>query len=259
MRGFRFVFGLFAVVFAGLPAFASSPSADVTHLHVQLVVPTDLVAGQQAQAGLYFKLEQGWHIYWKNAGDSGEPPRIHWTLPDGITADELEFPAPKRLPLGPLMDFGYEDEVFFPIALHTAANAKPGAALLDAKAGWLVCREVCIPGKAELQVSRKILAAGAGFDLADKADGDLLQRFQNKLPVALPATAKAVFAPSQTGFKLAILTGQRESSAQFFPSEQNILENPAPQTATPVANGVLLELKKDATLAANARTDCRCG
>ncbi len=66
------------------------------------------------RVGLYFKLEPGWHIYWKNPGDAGEPPHIQWTLPKGITVGPMQFPAPKRLPLGPLMDFGYEDEVLFP-------------------------------------------------------------------------------------------------------------------------------------------------
>ena len=47
-------------------------------------------------------------VYWINAGDSGEPPAAKWKLPAGVTADPLQFPPPKRLPLGPLMDFGYE-------------------------------------------------------------------------------------------------------------------------------------------------------
>jgi thiol:disulfide interchange protein DsbD len=252
MRWFRVFFLLLAGLVLGVSSvslMAASDAADATHLHVQLVAPTDLVAGQAAQAGLYFKLEPGWHIYWKNAGDSGEPPRVRWTLPDGVSADALQFPAPKRLPLGPLMDFGYEDEVLFPIALHAATTAKPGAVALHAKVDWLVCREVCIPGKAELEAGRKILVAGSGFDLLDKPGAELLDRFLGKLPQ--PYTAKAVFAPTATGFKLAILTGQKETAAAFFPSEQNILDNPAPQTAAPVADGVVLELKKDANLTAN--------
>src|SRR5580658_6688650 len=113
MRCFRFLLVLVAVFMAGVAARAASmsasASADAKHLHVQLVVPeTVLSAGEPADIGLYFKLEPGWHVYWKNAGDSGEPPHVQWTLPDGITAGPLQFPAPQRLPLGPLMDFGYE-------------------------------------------------------------------------------------------------------------------------------------------------------
>ncbi len=90
-------------------------------MHVRLIVlPQTLNRGESADAGLYFKIDDGWHVYWKNAGDAGEPPQIHWTLPDGISAGELEFPAPMRLPYGPLMDFGYEDEVLFPFELNVA-------------------------------------------------------------------------------------------------------------------------------------------
>ena len=122
---------------------------------MQLTVPRkELGRGETSNAGLYFKLEPGWHVYWKNAGDSGEPPQIKWTLPAGITAGPLQFPAPQRLPLGPLMDFGYENEVLFPFSFDVAASPKPGPAALHAKVDWLVCREVCIPGKADLEVER---------------------------------------------------------------------------------------------------------
>ena len=116
MRLGRWIVVLFCLLGAGLQARAASSSADAPHVHVQLVLPEGIfMAGSPTEAGLYFKLESGWHVYWKNAGDSGEPPRIKWTLPEGITAGPLQFPAPKRLPLGPLMDFGYEDEVLFPL------------------------------------------------------------------------------------------------------------------------------------------------
>src|SRR5215472_15686459 len=122
MRLIRLIFAFILLLAAALPARAVYSSADAQHLHVQLVVPEPvLVRGHSAKAGLYFKLEQGWHVYWKNAGDSGEPPRMKWTLPDGITSGPLQFPAPKRLPLGPLMDFGYEDEVLFPFTLNVAS------------------------------------------------------------------------------------------------------------------------------------------
>src|ERR1700729_1429652 len=150
MRAFQFVLIFFIAVASTLPGHAVSSQADAAHLHVQLVVPErTLSAGAPADAGLYFKLEPGWHVYWKNAGDSGLPPRMKWTLPPGITAGPLKFPAPKRLPLGPLMDFGYENEVLFPFDLNVAQTAKPGWVLLHAKVDWLVCQASCIPGKAE--------------------------------------------------------------------------------------------------------------
>jgi thiol:disulfide interchange protein DsbD len=247
----RWIFVLSGLLAAGLTARAASNSADVPHVHVQLVVPAGpLNPGESVDAGLYFKLEQGWHVYWKNAGDSGEPPHIHWTLPDGITAGPLQFPAPKRLPLGPLMDFGYEDEVLFPLVIDVSKSAKPGPVALDAKVDWLVCREVCIPGKAELEVQRAVPSA-PGEVIQMAADRDIFNRLSGRLPKPLPANAKAIFQQTPTGFRLAVETGQRESSAEFFPADQNIVDNPAPQKLTPTAKGFVLDLKKDANLTAN--------
>ncbi|MGA2808865.1 MAG: protein-disulfide reductase DsbD domain-containing protein, partial [Terracidiphilus sp.] len=158
MRLSRLIFALPALLAACLPSSALPSSADAPHVRVELLVlPQALNRGVPADAGLYFKIEPGWHVYWKNAGDAGEPPHIRWTLPAGIAAGPLQFPAPRRLPLGPLMDFGYEDEVLFPLALNVAGTANTGPALLHAKVDWLVCQATCIPGKAELEVSRDIL------------------------------------------------------------------------------------------------------
>jgi thiol:disulfide interchange protein DsbD len=251
MRSFRFIFGLILLLAAGVPVWAASSSADVAHLHVQLVVPNPvMVTGNPADVGIYFKLEPGWHVYWKNAGDSGEPPRIRWTLPEGITAGPIQFPAPKRLPLGPLMDFGYEDEVLFPLSLSLDKSAKTGSAVLHAKVDWLVCREVCIPGKAELESSASVVDHMLKDAPPPTPDAEIYKRLLSRLPEPLPSSAKAVFASTATGFQLAVLTGKSEQTAQFFPDEQNLIDNPAPQVASPLGRGVVLTLKKDANLAA---------
>ena len=251
MRLIRLSLTLFSLFVADAAAFAASNSSDALHLHVQLIVPSSaLVRGQTSNAGLYFKLEPGWHVYWKNAGDSGEPPRMKWTLPEGITAGPLQFPAPMRLPLGPLMDFGYEDEVLFPFDLKVGSNAQTGPSLLHAKVDWLVCREVCIPGKAELETTRTVSDA-AGTIASVQPDAALYARLSNRLPQLPPATWKAGFLPTPNGFRLTVLTGQKEAQAAFFPADQNILDNPAPQKLTSTARGLTLDLKKDANLTAN--------
>jgi len=235
-----------------LPAQTASSSADAPHVHVQLVFPQgSLYPNASNDAGIYFKLEPGWHVYWKNAGDSGEPPRIKWTLPEGISAEPLMFPAPKRLPLGPLMDFGYEDEVLFPFKLDVAKTVKAGPAVLHAKVDWLVCREVCIPGKAELEEAIRVFPQEPMVAITSPSDLALFGRLVKLLPSPLPATAKAIFQPTSTGFRLGVDTGQRESTAEFFPADQDILDNPAPQKLTPTPTGFVLGLKKDANLTAN--------
>ena len=248
MRLFRSIFAVSLLLATTLPALALSSAADAPHVRVELLVlPQTLAQGLPAQAGLYFKLEPGWHIYWKNPGDAGLPPHIRWTLPEGVTAGGLQFPAPKRLPLGPLMDFGYEDEVLFPLTLNVAQTAKTGPAALDAKVDWLVCSERCIPGKADLEVNRTVLEQ-AGKTEAAAADSALFSHFAARIPRPLPAGFKVGFLLVKEGFNLTVETGRRETDGTFFPADQDILDNPAPQKLNPTTQGIVLGLKKDASL-----------
>ncbi len=236
---------------AGLVAGAVSNSVDAPHVHVQLVVPDSAFSrGVAADAGLYFKIDPGWHVYWKNAGDAGEPPHMKWTLPEGIAAGPLEFPAPRRLPLGPLMDFGYEDEVLFPFKLNVAPAAKPGWAVLHAKVDWLVCQASCIPGKADLEVTRGV-TEHPGRSVLLAADEAIFKRLSGRLPKPLPPGVKAAFQSTNEGFRLTVDTGRQETMAAFFPADPGDIDNPAPQTLEPAANGLILSLKKDANLSAN--------
>ncbi len=247
---------VFAAVYLLLFASAawSAPTATAPHLMVQLEVPpTVIYPGQSFTAGLYFKLDPGWHIYWTNAGDSGEPPHIKWALPEGISTGAMQFPAPKRLPLGPLMDFGYENEVLFPIPIEVDPTFKPTSdpTILRAKINWLVCREVCIPGNAALNVERKALTTSPSSPSFVEADQKLIARFAHTLPQKLPATMRAAFQPTTTGFSLTVITGREESAAQFFPFDQNQLANAAPQPVKPLSNGFEINLKKDDGLQQN--------
>jgi thiol:disulfide interchange protein DsbD len=247
MRTFRLHFAIFFLLTAGLPALAASNAADAPHVHVQLVSDEYAVfAPDEIFEGLYFKLEPGWHIYWKNPGDAGEAPKISWTLPQGVHADSMSFPAPKRLPLGPLMDYGYEDEVLFPMRLTVASSFKPGATVhLTARINWLVCRESCIPGKADLALDIPVVHSkpgGNGISIA------LLKRFRDRLPKPLPKGSKLGFAATAEGFRLTVETGRRESEAVFFPEDQDLIDNPAAQKFSATAHGFQLDLKKDSQL-----------
>jgi len=244
MRFVRQLFILITVLATAPFVFAASDSAELPHVHVKLMVlPQALVRGQANDAGLYFKLEEGWHVYWMNPGDAGEPPHIQWTLPDGVKAGPLQFPTPRRLPLGPLVDYGYEDEVLFPVALNVESSAKSGSAVLHAKADWLVCRATCIPQKAELEVTRNVVDHGAAASGPSAADSAVFAKFKARLPKA--SGLKAFFAPVDGGYRLEVETGQKEAAGTFFPAEPDILDNPAPQKIGATAKGLVLELKKD--------------
>jgi thiol:disulfide interchange protein DsbD len=157
----------------------------------------------------------------------------------------MQFPAPQRLPLGPLMDFGYEDEVLFPLKLHVADGVKGGPVNLHAKVDWLVCRATCIPGKAELEVRKNVWDGMYEIPYSHRTLGSLFLGRPSKslpdIPEPLPSSDRAVFQPTKEGFRLWVETGQTEAEASFFPSDENILDNPAPQMLTPTAKGLILE------------------
>ncbi len=93
--------------------------------------------------GVLFDLEKGWHIYWVNPGDSGEPPKIKWQLPAGFEAKEIRWPTPVRLGGGTVIDYGYEGRVLLPVSIRVPASyasAKP--VMLSADIRYLICREV---------------------------------------------------------------------------------------------------------------------
>ena len=225
---------------------ADGTSATGPHLTVSLVSTAQTVApGAGFQTGLHFKMEPGWHVYWVNAGDSGEPPSIKWTLTKGITAGPIQYPAPHRLPYGPLTDFGYPDEVLFPMDMEVSPALKPGTPLLlAAKVDWLVCRESCIPGKASLALHLPT----AKSPTADPAGLALIQAWNKKLPKPLPANENAAFSIQEDQIRLSVSTGRNPDGAQFFPFDKDQIDNTSVQKASSIDSGVLLSMKKDGGL-----------
>jgi thiol:disulfide interchange protein DsbD len=135
--------------------------------------------------------------------------------------------------------------------VNVAETKSFGPVELQAKVDWLVCREVCIPSKADFNLHVEV-AGPPPMGLATPTKDELLWTRQAKpVPQADPKSLSATFQPTPTGFRLSVETGQRELSATFFPEDQDILDNPAPQKLTPTATGLILDLKKDANLAAD--------
>jgi thiol:disulfide interchange protein DsbD len=211
------------------------------HLTAELVSLAPAIApGGTLDVGLVITLEEKWHVYWINAGDSGEPPRINWTLPNGITAGPMQFPIPSRLPLGPLMDFGYEDEVAFPVRLTAAKNLKPGPIHLDAKVDWLVCREVCIPGKAHLELNLSVDPHATSPGQPVGALGEAL----GLLPKPLEPGMKLTVTGGKKEFVLDLITGERIPDAEFYPFDQEQIANAGDQDVEPLSNGVRLRVPR---------------
>jgi thiol:disulfide interchange protein len=211
------------------------------HLTAELVSLAPTIApGGTLQVGLVLTLEEHWHVYWINAGDSGEPPKITWTLPPGITAGPMQFPIPTRLPLGPLMDFGYEDSVAFPVLLTASKNIKPGPIRLDAQVNWLVCREVCIPGKAHLGLNLTVVPGPTAPAQPVGALGEALTLIPKPLPPGMKFTALG----GKQDFVFTLTTGERGTDAEFYPFDQEQIANAADQRVESLPDGVRLRVAR---------------
>ncbi len=223
----------------------------IPHGTVELIsAVSSIMPGSAFQVGLLFRLEPGWHIYWKNPGDSGQPPRLKWELPVGLTAGEIEWPAPKRLPVGPLLDYGYEGDVLLPIAVEASpdltANSSPS---LNANLRVLVCRETCMPGKATLAltlpVRKRVPTAIAG-------NAALFAQAMAAQPKALPPGWKVSAQETPNSIRVAIAGAPQAAKISFIPAHPNQIENAAPQPLSRDRQGIDLKLKSAADTSGNA-------
>ena len=106
-------------------------------------------------------IREGWHTYWRNPGDSGEPTDLTWQNPQGFTFGPLQWPAPEAVPFAGIVNYGYHREVLMPISVTAPANAPVGQTLtFTADVYWLVCADICIPEEGVLTLTLPIAAQG---------------------------------------------------------------------------------------------------
>ncbi|HZS26301.1 MAG TPA: protein-disulfide reductase DsbD domain-containing protein [Candidatus Angelobacter sp.] len=213
-----------------------------SHARVELLAEQATTKpGSHVQLGVHFVLESGWHIYWINPGDSGQPPTLKWQLPPGFNVGQIQWPRPERMqPIPQLADFGYHDEVLLPVTLRVPASAKEGEAQIAADAKWLVCREVCIPEHSSLRLSLPVAATAK----ENQQSTSIFARTRKLLPQPKPHSWKVSVKSEKDDFVLAVLAGKRIAKAEFFPLEPGQIDNPAPQKLEPLARGVKITLKK---------------
>lgn len=203
-----------------------------SHTTAELLLPLDTArAGQTVLAGVRLRMEPGWHTYWKNAGESGAPTEIQWELPPGITAGEIQWPAPKRHVAAGLVTFVLHGEAVLLVPLQLAADLQSGELTLKAAVSWFECKEVCIPGEA---------GVAARLIIGDKDQpgphAAALEAARAKLPRAGELAATATWltaAPDANSIRALALRwpdAARAEAAGFFPFAgddfEALLENP---------------------------------
>jgi thiol:disulfide interchange protein DsbD len=192
--------------------------------------------------GLRFELEHGWHVYWQNPGDSGGPPEVFWEPRGGAMPGEFEWPAPERIPLGPLVNYGYTNEVVLPfrVRLTNAIDPKSPAAI-GGEAKWLVCHEICIPGRARLSLALPVPPADRGQVATWRQQ---IEAGRGRVPKPAPASWRPRVTAARDEFALTFTAAQPVKSATFFPIQVSQVKESAPQTVTIEGRGVTIRLKK---------------
>jgi len=204
---------------AGVPAAdARTGPTRVEAVEVELVAENAALApGQPVRLGLRIRHDPHWHTYWRNPGDSGLATQLAFRLPAGFDAGAIEWPAPRRLFIPPLANYGYEDEVVLPVPLRVPPAIEGERVRFAARASWLMCREVCIPGEADVALELPVQRAGV---VARSRFAALFDEAERRMP--RQAIAARVFADGET---LSIGLPGRPAAVEFFPYREGWLRN----------------------------------
>jgi thiol:disulfide interchange protein/DsbC/DsbD-like thiol-disulfide interchange protein len=216
---------LFFIASAALAAPVQRP-----HIEVELIAEnTSIRPGEITTLALRLKSQRHWHTYWKNPGDSGLPTRITWTLPPGFEAGPIQWPVPSRINVGPLTNFGYEGEIFLLSDIQIPAELSTGSSIpIDARADWLVCEEICIPGDASFRLDLPVSAAPPKKDARWSKHFD---RARKNTPGILAGwDTHAFHQGNDLVIRLASTTQSRVfRDLTFFPDTDGWIQNAAPQ------------------------------
>jgi thiol:disulfide interchange protein DsbD len=227
----------YATLVLAAPAGAQLPAE--SHSTVEIIAERSTTRPDRLSwVGLLFLLDQGWHIYWQNPGDSGEPPKVQWQLPMGLATGAIQWPQPIRLGAGTVVDYGYEGQVLLmvPITGEKTGSAN-SVSSVSADVKYIVCREMCIPVKKHLK-----LASPPGGDWGRWHD--LFAQTRQQLPKPLPIGWKVSAESVKSRVIVVVQTAAPMQSASFIPFEPGQIDNSSPQEFASNRTGFRLTLKK---------------
>ena len=142
-----------------------------------------IVPGRPFWVAIRLDIDEGWHLNWINPGDAGLAPSVAWNLPDGFEAEELLWPFPRRFLSPELSIFGYEKEVILLSRITAPSAFIPGRTVtLRARVEWLACRDVCIPGGADVNLPIEV---ALGTPEVDPVVSSALGKARTTLPIVV--------------------------------------------------------------------------
>jgi thiol:disulfide interchange protein DsbD len=206
---------------------APAPERELHPVTAELLADAASVRpGQTFTVGVLLKMKPGWHVYWKNPGDSGVPVSIAITGPDGLRSGDVEWPVPISFTQpGDIVGYGYTETVMFPIAVTAPETIAAGATLhLAADVRWLCCKDVCIPGRAKLEVAVPVADARP-------ANAETFAAWRDRLPAvdagalaSSEVTGRIDPATRRGAFSLAVAWKTPPARVEWFPEADPALE-----------------------------------
>ena len=189
--------------------------------------------------GIKFELEKDWHTYWENPGDAGEGAGIKWSLPDGVSTSEILWPGPERIPVDPLMTFGYNNEVILLTKISTSDKIDFPIEL-NAQVSWFTCKDICIPQDGNVSI---VINEG---ELNKSNDYDEIKQYVDKLPKEFLENYK-VEKLDEKYFLQSTLEENNFDSIYFFPREYGLIDYVENQIYEKNENSFSLEVKASKT------------
>jgi thiol:disulfide interchange protein DsbD len=219
---------------------ARSPKVEIELLAEQAAIRP----GDKITVALRQIITPGWHTYWTNPGDSGEPTRIDWTLPPGASAGPIQWPLPHAIPVGPLMNFGYSDEILLLTDIAVPLSASGAHFTISADVKWLVCEEICIPEEAVAELSLPLID-GAITPLPSPS-AKAIRAARDALPEPMPWAARFDLGDERVRLRIENVAERLAGGSEFrfFPLEWGHINHAAPQRAVFDNGDLILDLAR---------------
>lgn len=231
----RLLLAVFAA-FLFLSSFSSAYAQNDTHVTIRLLPEkTALGAGETFTVGIEQTIEKGWHTYWLNPGDSGTAARIAWSgTEDDIDAAPIVWPTPKKLPMGPLVNFGYENKVILLQDITLPKTLAEEPTTITATIDILVCEEICIPETHE---------ASFVINGEQKASPGAIETARGKLP--LDVSWKTTMHEQDNNLVVDIATDAPQAfakldSIELYPEEWGLIANAGKSVAMKNENSLTI-------------------
>jgi thiol:disulfide interchange protein len=194
------------------------------HIEVSLLSEYQTLSSGVNWLGVYLQPDKDWHTYWRNPGDSGEAPKITWTLPDGVVAGDIEWPIPDEIAVAHLINYGYEGTnlLMVPVFVESQQNPTDSTLNITLDLSWLVCKEDCIPGWATLSKNFQVSESKVF-----SANSDLFSNTRARLP----STQKIIARHEITEHNIVVsLTPPTKSTWRLLPLASGVIQHNAEQT-----------------------------